>query len=249
MMTTLPRFRRSRFGATLAEGILAVFISSMFLSVLPGFYLTSVKIWQREGSQLEAVRTADFAVRRMEEDVRNARRAVVSTDGRTLVLVLPARQYDATLGREVNVLDSNGYLQDGDLIQYYLQADTGSDPVMYRRVVQSDGTVEEAQVVANHVQPQLNPLDTDGYTRPLFSFDDTQRTLSVVMTAAEPKASSGTFAPTHTTVTCTRDNGSLVRIATEEHPEGEVQCVVCGTDFRATAEMHTYETRFLLRNE
>jgi hypothetical protein len=249
MSAQLTRFRRSRLGATLAEGILAVFISSMFLSVLPGFYLTSVKVWQRESSQLEAIRTADFAIRRMEEDVRNARRAIVSSNGATLVLVLPARTYDAGLGREVNALDASGYLVDGDLIQYYLTSSPGADAMMYRRVVQSDGTVEPAEVVATHVAPQLNPLDTDGFTRPMFAFDSDEHTVSVVVTAAEPKASTGTFAPTQTAVKCTRDGGALARVATEEHPEGEIQCVVCGTSFRTSAEMRTYETRFLLRNE
>ncbi|MCJ7751747.1 MAG: hypothetical protein MUQ65_11745, partial [Armatimonadetes bacterium] len=89
MTATLPRIRRSRFGGTLAEGILAVFISTMFLSVLPGFYFTSVKIWQRESGELEAVRSADFALQRMDEDVRNARSVAISSDGTMLTLTLP----------------------------------------------------------------------------------------------------------------------------------------------------------------
>jgi len=252
MIAKLSHRNRSRFGATLAEGILAVFISSMFLSVLPGFYFTSVKIWQQESSELEAVRTADFALRRMEEDVRNARSVAISSDGTLLTLTLPLQDYDAALGRSVNVLDSQGWLMDGDRIEYAITDDLtsdGYDPAMYRRVIRADGTAETPRLVANHVQPYVNPLQpTTGYAVPVFAYDSDQRTLTITVTAAEPTPSSGTFGPTQPVLRCSRDGGQLVRVATEEHPEGEIRCSICGTDVKATAEIVTYQTRFMLRN-
>ena len=252
MTTTLPRIRRSRFGGTLAEGILAVFISTMFLSVLPGFYFTSVKIWQRECGELEAVRSADYALKRMDEDVRNARSVAISSDGTMLTLTLPLQGYDATLGRDVNILDSNGWLTDGDKIEYSITDDLtvdGYDPAMYRRVIHTDGTTEALRLVANHVQPYVNPLDpATGYTMPVFAYDSDHRTLTVTVTAAETKPSSGTFGPTEAVLECSRDGGQLVRVATEEHPEGEIRCSICGTDVETTAQIVTYQTRFLLRN-
>jgi len=250
--TTLPRIRRSRFGGTLAEGILAVFISTMFLSVLPGFYFTSVKIWQRECGELEAVRSADFALKRMDEDVRNARSVAISSDGTMLTLTLPRQGYDAALGRYVNILDSHGWLMDGDRIEYSIadhHTSDGSDPTMHRRVIRADGTAEAPRLVANHVHPQVNPLDpATGYTTPVFAYDSDHRTLTVTVTAAETKPSAGTFGPTQAVLKCSRDGGQLVRIATEEHPEGEIRCSICGTDVETTAQIVTYQTRFMLRN-
>ena len=252
MTTTLPRIRRSRFGGTLAEGILAVFISTMFLSVLPGFYFTSVKIWQRECGELEAVRSADFALQRMDEDVRNARSVAISSDGTMLTLTLPLQGYDAALERYVNVLDSNGWLTDGDRIEYSISDDAtsdGYDPTMYRRVIRADGTAKAPRLVANHVHPEMNPLQpTTGYTTPVFSYDSDHRTVTVTVTAAEPKPSSGTFGPTEAVLKCSRDAGQLIRVSTEEHPEGEIRCSVCGTNLKTTAEIITYQTRFMLRN-
>jgi len=252
MTTTLPRIRRSRFGGTLAEGILAVFISTMFLSVLPGFYFTSVKIWQRECGELEAVRSADFALKRMDEDVRNARSVAISSDGTMLTLTLPRQGYDAALGRYVNILDSHGWLMDGDRIEYSIadhHTSDGSDPAMHRRVIRADGTAEAPRLVANHVHPQVNPLDpATGYTTPVFAYDSDHRTLTVTVTAAETKPSAGTFGSTQAVLKCSRDGGQLVRVATEEHPEGEIRCSICGTDVETTAQIVTYQTRFMLRN-
>jgi len=250
--TTLPRIRRSRFGGTLAEVIVSVFISTLFLSVLPSFYFTSVKIWQRECGELEAVRSADFALQRMDEDVRNARSVAISSDGTMLTLTLPRQGYDAALGRYVNVLDSNGWLTDGDRIEYSISDDAtsdGYDPTMYRRVIRADGTAKTPRLVANHVHPQLNPLEpTTGYTIPVFAYDSDHRTVTVTVTAAEPKPSSGTFGPTEAVLKCSRDGGQLIRVSTEEHPEGEIRCSICGTDLKTTAEIITYQTRFMLRN-
>ena len=234
MTAKLSHRNRSRLGATLAEGILSVLISSMFLSVLPGFYLTSVKIWQQESSELEAVRTADFALRRMEEDVRNARSVAISSDGTLVTLTLPLRAYDSTLGRDVNVLDSNGWLMDGDRIEYSITCDSTSDgdAVMRRGVVHADGTVEAPRIVANHIEPTVNPLDSStGCAVPVFAYDSDQRTLAVTVTAAEPKPSSGTFGPTQAVLKCSRDSGQLIRVATEEHPEGEIRCSICSMRF------------------
>jgi len=57
------RFHHSWFGAVLAEGIMAVVVSSLVLSMLPGFYVAYVKLWQRETGKLGAAQRADFAHR------------------------------------------------------------------------------------------------------------------------------------------------------------------------------------------
>jgi len=253
MAISLRRSAGARFGATLAEGMLAMMISAMFLSVLPGFYLTSVKVWQRESSELEAAGAANFALNRMTEDVRNARGCAVSADGNRVTLTLPLRTYDAALGREVNTLDANGQLMAGERVQYYYSTDayaTGSyEGSLYRRVIQIDGSTTAPRMVAAHLQPNLNPLDAGGNTIPLFSFDAGTRTLDVTVTAAEMKASTGTFSPTQTVVRCTRDGSPLIRVATEAHPEGEIQCAECGADVQMSAEIASYSTQLLLRNE
>lgn len=253
MAISLRRSGGARFGASLAEGMLAMMISAMFLSVLPGFYLTSVKVWQRESSELEAAGAADFALNRMEEDVRNARRVTVSSDGTSVTLTLPLRAYDAALGRKVNVLDAHGNLVDGDSVQYYYVPDsysTGShEGNLYRRFIYVTGSSNEPRVVAAHVQPNLNPLDATGATIPLFRYDAGTRSLAVTVSVAEPRASSGTFAPTDTIVQCTRDGAPLQRVATEAHPEGEIWCSECGAEVRTSAEIASYSTQLLLRNE
>lgn len=253
-MTCIPsRTRRSCFGGSLAEGILSVFISTMFLAVLPGFYFTSVKIWQRECAELESVRSSDFALKRMDEDVRNARSVAISSDGATLTLTLPLQGYDAAIGRYVNVLDSSGSLVDGDRIEYSISYDHTSgayDPTMYRRLIRADGTAKAPRLVANHVHPEINPLQpTTGHVAPVFAYDSVNRTVTVTVTAAEPKPSAGTFGPTQGALACSRDGGQLVRVATESHPEGEIRCSICDTNVRPTAEIVTHRTRFLLRNQ
>ncbi len=254
MGARLPRARRPRLGATLAEGIVSVFISSLFLSVLPAFYQTSVKVWQRESSEMAVVQTADFAVKRMEEDVRNAKGVSVSSDGLTVTLTLPLKAYDSTLGREVNVL-SGGWLLDGDQIQYYFLPDTSTssyscEGALYRRVIPAGGAAESPILIADHVQPTINPLNTStGSPFPIFSFDSVQRTLTVIVTAAEPKPSSGTFAPKHSYLTCAKDGGQLYRIPTEDHPEGELRCSMCGEQVETSGEIVTYQTQYLVRNQ
>jgi hypothetical protein len=253
MTVRVRRPARSRFGASLAEGMIAMLISCMFLSVLPGFYLTSIKIWQRETSELEAAGTADFALTRMEEDVRNARSVAVSADGEQVTLTLPLRAYHPGLGREVNVTDSNGWLVDGDCVQYYYaEAGYGTEDYegsLYRRVIHADSSTSAPRLVAAHVQPDLNPLDATGNTTPLFSFDAGTRTLTVTVSAAEPKPSSGTFAPNQTVVLCTRDDAPLVRVATEAHPEGEIRCSECDAEVSTSAEIAVCSTKLLLRNQ
>jgi hypothetical protein len=254
MGARVPRRKRSRLGATLAEGIVAVFISSIFLSVLPAFYQTSVKVWQRESSEMAVVQTADFAVKRMEEDVRNARSVSVSSDGLTVTLTLPLKAYDSDLGREVNVL-CDGWLVDGDQVQYYFVYDTSTssyscEGALYRRVILAGGAAESPVVIADHVQPTINPLNAStGSPLPIFSFDPVQRTLTVIVTAAEPKPSSGTFAPKQSYLTCARDGGQLYRIPTDEHPQGELRCSLCGEQVETSGEIVTYQTRYLVRNQ
>ena len=45
------------------------------------------------------------------------------------------------------------------------------------------------------------------------------------------------------------DGAPLVRVATEAHPEGEIHCSECGAEVRMSAEIATYSTQLLLRNE
>jgi hypothetical protein len=224
----------------------------MFLSVLPPFYTTSVKIWQRESSELQAVSAADFVLDRMEDDVRNARGAGVSSGGDMLVLALPLKAYDAALSREVNVLDANGSLTNGDQIQYYYTPDTtgtvGAGGTVHRRVVRANGTVETPRLVAVNVQPALNPLDATGAISPLFSYDADQRTVTITVTVAEPKASAGSFAP-RTEVKCRHDGGHLVRCTSLNSSEGDIRCSLCGPEAEATAEIVTHQTQFMLRNQ
>ncbi len=189
----------------------------------------------------------------MEEDVRNARSVAISSGGTLLTLTLPRRAYDATLGRDVNVLDSRGWLMDGDKIQYLITYDYaahGCEAAMHRRVIRADGTAEVPRLVANHLQPSINPLEpTTGHALPLFAYDSDQRTVTITVTAAEPEPSTGTFAPTGNALKCRRDGGQLLRVATEEHPEGEIRCSLCGPDVKTAAQIVTYQTRFMLRNE
>jgi Tfp pilus assembly protein PilW len=252
MAVRMSRTKRSRLGATLAEGIVAMLISTLFLSVLPAFYHTSVRIWQRETAELQVSQTADFVLKRMEEDVRNARSVYVSSSGLEVVLTLPLKAYDSELGREVNVL-SGGYLVNGDQVEYYFVHNTAESSVegaIYRRVVDSGGTAGTAAMIADHIQPTINPLDTSTYAPlPVFSFDSVQRTLTVTITAAEPKSSSGTFAPKDALLTCARDGGQLYRVPLDERPEGELRCSTCGGELETSGEIVTYQTQFLVRNQ
>jgi Tfp pilus assembly protein PilW len=252
MNARTPRTRRSRLGATLAEGIVAMLISGLFLSVLPAFYQSSVKVWQRESSELSVAETADFALKRMEEDVRNARSVYVSTSGLEVVLTQPLQAYDSELGRKVNVL-ADGWLVNGDRVEYYFVHNTATgstEGAIYRRVLDPDGVAGTAVVVADHIQPTINPLDAStAAPLPVFSFDSVQRTLTVTITAAEPKPSSGTFAPTETLLNCARDGGQLYRVPTDGNPDGELRCSVCGEQLETSGEIVTYQTQFLVRNQ
>jgi len=248
------RIHRPSFGAALAEGLVVIFISSMFLSVLPGFYLTYVKVWQREAAELGVVHSADFALRRMHDDVRNARNALLSSDGTTLTLTLPKKVYDSEFGRPINAVDAAGSLIDGDTVQYYfLQDPDGKGSAggsLYRRVIHSDGTQEAPHLIAERLYPNLNPQDTGATDSvPLFAADSTLRTVTVVVTAAEPKPSSGTFAAPHQDPKCRRCHGDLIRVPTSDSLEGVIQCSQCDGDAESTAEIVTYRTQLLLRNQ
>jgi len=245
---------RSCRGMGLAEGVMVTFVSGLLLSVLPGFYLAQVRVWQRETGRLGAVQRADFVLRRMEEDVRNARRVSVSSDGKHMTIVLPYRAYDSTLQRRVNVLDATGNLIDGDQVEYYFVQDpdgTGSrGGAMYRRVTPAGGSAQQARRVTSWVFPALNPRGAGGSSpSPLFAYDPARRVITVTVTAAEPKPSTGTFAPTQLEPRCARDGGELVRVVTTQHLEGEIQCAICGQHVRPTAELATYQTRLFVRNQ
>ena len=248
------RLRRSSFGATLAEGITAVGIAGMFLSIVPGFYFSSLKIWQRGTGRLGAVQRADFALRRTHDDIRNARAAVLSTDGTALALILPQKAHDAELGRSVNALDAEGSLTDGDIVQYSFTPDphgTGSrGGAIYRRVVHPDGTEEPPRLVADSIYPDLNPVDSDGANpQPLFSYDPDLREVTITVTAAEPKPSAGTFAARHPEPKCSRCGGELSRLPASGSSPGEIQCTACGSGAEPTAEIVTYQTQLMLRNQ
>jgi len=254
MLTRTPmRFRHSWLGAVLAEGIMAVVVSSLVLSTLPGFYVTYVKLWQRETGKIGAAQRADFALERMKDDVRNARRAVLSSDGTRLTLTLPQKAYSASLDRAVNALDAQGDLIDGDRVQYYFMQDphgTGSSGgALYRRVVHADGSDEDPRLLTENIHPELNRLDSGGTPVPLFVCDSAARTVDVTVTAAEPRPTSSTFATSHFEPKCRVCGGDLVRVPTTEHPEGEIQCAQCGSEVKPTTEIVAYHTCRTLRNE
>ncbi len=252
-MRTLKAFTRivrcSR-GMVLAEALMGATIGGLILSVLPAFYITQIKIWTREAGRLGAIQSADFAIRRMKEEVRNAKNILVSDDALSMTAVLPARTYDSELGTQVNTLDADGQLTDGNHVHYYFQYNNGSNGgTLYRRLDLADGTAGRAERVAANVYPHLNtraPGGTD--TQPLFVYDATTRTLTVTVTVAEPTPSSGTFAAHQLEAKCKHDGGDLARVSTVEHPEGEVQCSICGNRADPTAQIVTYKTRLLVRN-
>jgi len=244
----------SRRGAGIAEAIMAIVVSSLLLSVIPAFYMTSVKLWQRETGRLGAVEQADAVLHRMQDDIRNARRATLSSDGTVLTIVQPGQAYDASLARQVNVLDAQGQLTDGDQLHYYFVQDpegTGSSGgAIYRRVVHANGTYEPPRLVATRVYPHLNPRAPGGSTpAPPFSYDGTLRKVAITITTAEPKPSSGTFAPRQSEPMCRHCGGNLMRVPTTEHLEGEIQCAHCGAQVEPTAEIVTYQTRLRVRNQ
>ena len=230
-------------------------IGGLLLSVLPGYYLTYVRIWQRETGRLGAVQRTDFALERIQEDIRNARRVSLSYDGASLALTMPLRAYDATLGRNVNVLDqTTGTLSDGDQITYYFLQDpdgTGSSGgTIYRRVHPFGSTEKAPRVVTQQIYPHLNPRGSSGGDpAPVFAYDTALRIVTVTATAAEPMPSTGTFAPTQTEPICRRCGSELIRVSTDENIAGDIQCPQCGDDARPTAQIVTYQTRFKVRNQ
>jgi DNA-directed RNA polymerase subunit RPC12/RpoP len=249
-MMARQRIHRSR-GAVLAEVIMVGVVGSLLLSVLPGFYLGYIKLWQRETARLGSVQQADFAVRRMQEDIRNARNLVISSDGSSITVVLPKRSYDATLGRMVNVLDSNGSLINGDQVQYYYTPNTAGSAggAIYRRVIRLDGIERPARLVSTGIYPALNPrYSLTSSPIPVFTYDGTLRAVTVTMTAAVPKPSTGTFASGQVDPKCRRCGSNLVRVATEQHPEGETRCPYCGLSVKPNVEIATYQTELSLRN-
>ena len=232
---------------------MVIVITGLLLSVLPGYYLTYVRIWQRETGRLGAVQHTDFALERIHNDIRSARGVTLSSDGTYLTLTMPLRAYDSSLDQMVNVLDASGSLADGDHIHYYYVQDpdgTGSTGgTIYRKVNPAGGTEGAPRIVTHQIYPSLNPRGSSGgAAAPIFAYDGTLRIITVTATAAEPKPSSTTFAPTQTEPKCKRCGADLIRVPTTENPAGEIQCPQCGTDVQPTAEIVTYQSRFVLRN-
>ena len=253
-MRSLLTPRRSVRGVTLAEGVMVILIGGLLLSVLPGYYTTYIRVWQRETGKLGAVRRADFAVQRMHEDIRTARSAVPSSDGTSLTVALPLQAYDSDLGRMVNMLDGSGSLVDGNIVQYYFTQDpdgTGSSGgAISRRVVRHDATELSDRVVTERIHPELNPRASGGGSlAPIFAYDSTLRVITVTVTAAEPKPSSSTFAVLNTEPQCNRCGADLIRVPTEDNLAGEIQCPECGAEIDPTAAIVTYQTRLALRNQ
>ena len=247
-----PLARRSRRprGVMLAEFAMTCAIGGLILSVLPAFYMASAKLWQRETGEIGAREQADMAIQRMKKELRNSRSTAISSDGGTLTLVLPAVSGASTSQQSATVFNSEGRLVDGDRVEYYFQADSGSaGGSIYRRVTHPDGTGESPKPVANHLYPRLNPLRTAATAAlPVFSYDTAKRTVTVTVTAAQARPTTGTFAPERGDPVCAKHGVSLVRVATSTHPEGLLSCYLCNGPAMATSEVVTYQATLLLRN-
>lgn len=245
-----PRLR----GVVLAEMLMASFITGLLFTVLPGFYFAYLKVWSRESSRMAGVERADIVLQRMEKEVRNARSLTLSSSGDALTILLPRQHYDASVGRPVNDVDDLGRLVDGDRIYYYYVTDPhgtgGNEGGVLRRVQRADGTALTPKLIADQIHPQLNPLATGTSTpRPVFAYNATLRTVAVTVAAAESKPSRGNFAPTRQAPRCSRDGGSLIRVATTQYPEGEIRCSRCGTRVQPNVEIVTHQIQLLVRNK
>jgi Tfp pilus assembly protein PilW len=233
----------------LAEFAVACAIGGMVLSVLPAFYLASTKLWQRESSEIGAREQSELAIVRVKKELRNARSTTISSEGKTLTLVLPAVSGSCSSAESTAVFNAEGQLIDGDRVDYYFQAQSGSaGGSILRRVTHSDGSSESPRPVADHVYPQLNPLRAGGGSLPVFSFNNLNRTVTVTVTASQPKASRGSFAAKEQDPRCARCGAALVRSATPSHPEGVITCTRCGARTLASAEVVTHQATLLLRN-
>jgi hypothetical protein len=149
------------------------------------------------------------------------------------------------------VFDSQGQLVNGDQVQYYFQSESGSaGGSLFRRVTHADGASESPRLVAQHVYPLLNPLRTSGGsgTWPVFAYDSARRTVTVTVSAAEPRPSTSTFEAKTREPVCTRHHTALVRVATEGHPEGVVMCSQCRAGTVPSSDIATYQATLLLRN-
>ncbi len=247
MRGRLEARKRSR-GFVLAEFAMTCGIGAMVLSVLPAFYMASTGVFGRETSELGAREQAEMTIHRVKKELRNSRSTTVSTDGRTLTLVLPEVSGEAASEESTTVFNSQGGLVDGDRVRYYYQSESGSSGgSIYRDVTHSDGSTETPKLVAEHVYPQLNPIGS-GATKPIFSYDGAKRTVTVTVTAGEPKPSTASFAATSTDPKCSRHGTALVRVATASHSEGVVMCSQCQSAGDATCQLATYQATLLLRN-
>lgn len=249
MRPALLRCRGCR-GAVLIEIIMTTLIGALLLAVLPGFYLGYIKLWRQETSRLGAGDKATVVVRRIKTDVRNALSATVSSDGNGLSLVLPELSYDPEHHVMGAAVGEDGSLVHGQRVEYYFAAAAGSTGgSIYRRVTGADGAQLTQRVVTDSVYPQLNPLSSEtGNPAPLFYWNMERRTVVITVTASEPRPSSSTFCSTSMEPICARDAAPLVRVATQDHPEGEVQCSECGRQVKPASELVTYRTELMLRN-
>jgi len=240
-------------GAVLAELVMTTIIGALLLSVLPGFYFAYIKLWRQETARLGASEQATQVIRTMKTDIRNARRATLSSDGTVLTLMMPMLAYDADLQVMSVAVGADGGQIDGDVIEYYFEQDpnhTGSSGGnVYRRVTRAGGAQQTPRLVADSVYPTLNPLSADtGSPVPLFYHDEDKDTVIMAVTASEPRPSSGTLIPTSLEPICTRDGGAFVRVATDDQPEGAIRCAKCGAQARPSTELITYRTEIRLRN-
>jgi Tfp pilus assembly protein PilW len=249
-MRQLSAFRKLSRGVVLAEFAMSCAIGGLVLSVLPAFYLASTRLYQRETGEIGAREQTALGVMRMKKELRNARSTSISSDGRTLTLVLPAISGTWSSSESMAIFDSQGQLINGDQVQYYFQGDSGSTGgCLFRRVTHASGSTESPRLVAQHVYPQLNPLVTSGSsTRPIFAYDSAKRTVTITVTAAGPRPSTSTFEAKRRDPVCTRHGTPLVRVATTGHPEGVVMCSQCGASTVPSSEVATYQATLLLRN-
>ncbi len=104
--------------------------------------------------------------------------------------------------------------------------------------------------MTDQIYPYLNPRASGtSDPAPVFAYDPSLRIITITATAAEPKPSSSTFAPTQLEPKCKRCGSDLIRVPTEDNLAGEIQCPQCGAEVEPTAEIVAYQSRFMLRNQ
>ena len=249
-MRKLTRYQDKLKGAALAEVAVSAMVGALILSVLPAFSTGYVKLWQRETAELGAGEKAVHLVRRMKEDIRNARRVAVSDDGASVTIVLPALTYDSDHDCMVPAIGADGKMVDGDRVRYYLveAAATGGGSV-HREVIHADGASEATKVIVDSIYPRLNPFDPySGSPAPLFAYDSSLGSVSVTVTALEAAPSAGTFVAADSLPICRNDGGSMVRTQDLHSADGAIRCSKCGAPLDSDIHFDCSQTKLKVRN-